>query len=218
MRELLVREGARGGRRRSGRMVIRSSNAMYSVRNRVRAFRNGGVRRRRRHREYRALRYRVVYVGAIAVLLRFVVMRLNRNEWEEGSEESNSDVKREEQGGVRRIRSKGVGRRVVMLGLGKGMRGGRGSRGKLGDSYRRGDRWREKSERHRRVDEVERRKERGQYRYTEGMKEVGLAGRVRRVSRLGAVVLTREEGVGESKRQRVNEQLSRDSEKARGKG
>lgn len=110
MRELLVREGARGGRRRSGRMVIRSSNAMYSVRNRVRAFRNGGVRRRRRHREYRALRYRVVYVGAIAVLLRFVVMRLNRNEWEEGLEESKTDERREESGngvgGVRRRGSK----------------------------------------------------------------------------------------------------------------
>ena len=80
MRERRVREGVRGRIRRGGRRVILSQNAVHSVRNRVRVFRNGGVRRRRRHREFMALRYRVVYVGAIAVLFRFVVMRLNVNE------------------------------------------------------------------------------------------------------------------------------------------
>jgi len=75
--------------------------------------------------------------------------------------------------------------------------------------------WREKRERHRRVDERERRNGLGQYRYTEGRKYVWLAGRVRRVALRGAVVLTREEGgQNPKKRQRVNEQLSRRSEKA----
>ena len=153
------------------------------------------------HREYRALRYRVVYVGAIAVLLRFVVMRLNRNEWEEPKETP-------AQAKGRRGRS-GRMRRVM---------GNRGSFGRPRNRKRGGEtptkeregRWEEQRvlEEHR--DERERRTELGQYRYSEGRKQVGRAGRVRRVARRGAVVLTREDNQREkSKAQRVSSQLSR---------
>lgn len=63
--------------------VGRGKNAVYSARNMVRVFMLGGRARRRMEREVMGLRYRVVYVGAIAILVRFVVMLLNLNEWEE---------------------------------------------------------------------------------------------------------------------------------------
>lgn len=215
----------------------RSQNAVHSVRNRVRVFRNGGVRRRRRHREFMALRYRVVYVGAIAVLLRFVVMRLNVNEWKEVSLEKEEDVETQEQRevgseeemesqrkkkkGSRRgaengvVTRRGRRRRVTALGVGEVATMGSYRWEAAGVVEGRGAEWKEKRERHRRRDERERIKALGQYRYTEGRKEVWLAGRVRRVSRRGAVVLTREEGGRKrTKRQRVNEQLSRSSGKA----
>lgn len=184
----------------------RAQNAVYSVRNRVFTFRNGSVRRRRRHREYMALRYRMVYVGAIAVLFRFVVMLLNRSEWEEGVGEAEKRAEGTETWYVGRGQ---LWRRIVAVYGGVAYR-----RGVVRE--KRGEPWREKIERGRVLDERERRKCMGQYRYTEGRKEVWLAGRVRRVSRRGAVVLTREEGgmVSKSKRQRVGEQLSRDNEKA----
>lgn len=201
-----MREISRGRRRIGGRLVRRAQNAVYSVRNRVFTFRNGSVRRRRRHREYMALRYRLVYVGAIAVLFRFVVMLLNRSEWEEGLGE---EEKKEEGTGTWFVGRGQLWVRIVAVYGGVAFR-----RGVVRDS--RGEPWMEKIERGRLVDDRERRKCMGQYRYTEGRKEVWLAGRVRRVSRRGAVVLTREEGgiVSKSKRQRVGEQLARDNEKA----
>jgi hypothetical protein len=211
MTERIVREGARVSIRGGGRIVRRSQNAVHSVRNRVRVFRNGGVRRRRMHREFMALRYRVVYVGAIAVLLRFVVMRLNVNEWKEGQRRT-----RETQGSEGLWNERGSRARL-------GTRRGRGNSRERGTARRNprqgrvevGGRWKESTAMERRMDDVERIKALGQYRYTEGRKYVWLAGRVRRVSRRGAVVLTREEGGRKrTKRQRVNEQLSRDSEKA----
>lgn len=241
MRERRVREGARGRRRGGGRRVRRSQNAVHSVRNRVRVFRNGGVRRRRRHREFMALRYRVVYVGAIAVLLRFVVIRLNVNEWKEvvlagdaseevegmSSEGEGVSAAELESGMLRRERAsaskptnsesgvvtrRGRRRGVTSLGVVSKLEPLMSSTGFVEG---RGGEWKEKRERHRRRDERERMKALGQYRYTEGRKAVWLAGRVRRVSRRGAVVLTREEGGRKrTKRQRVNEQLSRSSGKA----
>jgi hypothetical protein len=213
MRERRLREMARGRRRGGGRIVRRAQNAVHSVRNRVRVFRNGGVRRRIRHREFMALRYRVVYVGAIAVLLRFVVMRLNVNEWKEAQRRT-----REVQGVEGLSNERGSRLRVVTR-RGRGL----GERGRpplpalnpWQGRVERGSRWQESTTRERRLDEVERMKALGQFRYTEGRKYVWLAGRVRRVSRRGAVVLTREEGGRKrTKRQRVNEQLSRDSGEA----
>lgn len=198
MRERRVREGALTRRRRSGRRVRGSKHAIYSVRSRVRTFRNGGVRRRRRHREYRALRYRVVYVGAIAVLLRFVVMRLNRNEWEEPKETPAQ---------AKSIR--GLSRRILRVSVGVQTSASGISSIGFEESTREG-RWVEHRLREKYRDEIERRTELGQYRYSEGRKQIGRAGRVRRVSRRGAVVLTREDNNREkSKAQRVSTQLSR---------
>jgi hypothetical protein len=216
MTERRVRERVLGLLRGGGRRVRRSHNAVHSVRNRVRVFRNGGVRRRRRHREFMALRYRVVYVGAIAVLLRFVVMRLNVNEWKEvGRTEARGG--REFGPGTQRAERGGAGFALGLVGMvGRGVFSS--SPSVVGYFFSAGyleGPWQERMERHRRLDERERMKALGQYRFTEGRKFVWLAGRVRRVSRRGAVVLTREEGGRKrTKRQRVNEQLSRDSGRA----
>jgi hypothetical protein len=218
MSERRVREGARGRRRAGGRMVRRAQNAVHSVRNRVRVFRNGGVRRRRRHREFRALRYRVVYVGAIAVLLRFVVMRLNVNQWKEGNANSVDQGKKDSRLGIRRGSRTVTGRarRSTTIFSSEVLTGREKRQGTPREGRKaRGGRWHERSTRERRLDEIERIKALGQWRYTEGRKYVWLAGRVRRVSRRGAVVLTREEGGRKrTKRQRVHEQLARQSVKA----
>jgi NADH-quinone oxidoreductase subunit J len=66
--------------RRSGRMVVRSPNAVHSVLYRVVVFINASRRRFLLQVEFRARILRVVYVGAIAVLFRFVVMMLNLSE------------------------------------------------------------------------------------------------------------------------------------------
>jgi len=63
--------------RTSARMVVRSPNAVHSVLYRVVVFVNASRRRFLLQVEFRARILRVVYVGAIAVLFRFVVMMLN---------------------------------------------------------------------------------------------------------------------------------------------
>lgn len=200
MTERRRREAASRLLRGCGSMVLRAGNARYSVRYRVVVFVVAGVRRRLLHRELMALRYLVVYVGAIAVLLRFVVMRLNLNKWErEESAESKGSVT-----------------------AGRAFRGGRlrAVRGVLlgGDTKWRKSvsvqgletRWVEAPKREGMLDESGRRKELGQFRYTEGRPYVRVAGLVRRVSRLAAVVLTLDELSSKKlKRQRVSEQLSR---------
>jgi NADH:ubiquinone oxidoreductase subunit 6 (subunit J) len=66
--------------RRSARMVVRSPNPVHSVLYRVVVFVNASRRRFLLQVEFRARILRVVYVGAIAVLFRFVVMMLNLSE------------------------------------------------------------------------------------------------------------------------------------------
>jgi NADH-quinone oxidoreductase subunit J len=66
--------------RTSARMVVRSPNAVHSVLYRVVVFVNASRRRFLLQVEFRARILRVVYVGAIAVLFRFVVMMLNLSE------------------------------------------------------------------------------------------------------------------------------------------
>lgn len=61
-------------------MVVRSPNAVHSVLYRVVVFVNASRRRFLLQVEFRARILRVVYVGAIAVLFRFVVMMLNLSE------------------------------------------------------------------------------------------------------------------------------------------
>lgn len=201
---------------RGVRMVFRSVNAVHSVRSRVRVFLLGSVRRRFMEREFMALRYVVVYVGAIAVLFRFVVMRLNVREWGEAElqEKENAPLKEKMEGKTKgpRMTVRRSGRRAISV----GRRVGPQER-KRGGSY--GSEWtrrgHEKLERSQRRDEEEVMKIRGQYRYTEGMRYVWLAGRVRRVARRGAVRLTNDnkEKAGK-KRQVVSGQLSRDRRQA----
>lgn len=193
------REAASRLLRGCGSMVLRAGNARYSVRYRVVVFVVAGVRRRLLHRELMALRYLVVYVGAIAVLLRFVVMRLNLNKWEREERVESSVSKPSKTPSWVRVR---------------------GARGRVGVIERKWlksvsvegleSRWVEAPKREGRLDESGRRKERGQFRYTEGRPYVRVAGLVRRVSRLAAVVLTLDELASKKlKRQRVSEQLSR---------
>lgn len=242
----MIREFRRGGRitlnRRGLGVGVRvARNAVYSVLRRVGVFMSGTGYRRRRHREYIGLRYRLVYVGAIAVLLRFVVMRLHVNEWSQSDVENEEELRAqevsqevaakeakgqevvsvEEQASLTTFRLAGVvGRAVGLVAMGRSvasLREGRRGKGRVGSGrqWRMGGvvEWVEKTERQREVDEIERRPEMGQYRYTEGRKYVWLAGRVRRVSRMGAVVRTLEEGGTKGRKgkgQRIGEQLSRE--------
>jgi hypothetical protein len=198
----------RGERRRLSRRSLNrrglgvgvrvARNAVYSVLRRVGVFMSGTGYRRRRHREYIGLRYRLVYVGAIAVLLRFVVMRLHVNEWSQRDVERAGRPEKEE-GGLGAVAGARVPIRALALAF-------------VPLWARVPGEWWEYSQREKVVDEMERRPERGQYRYTEGRKYVWLAGRVRRVSRMGAVVRTREEGGTKGRKgkgQRIGEQLSR---------
>jgi len=66
--------------RRSARIVVKSPNAVHSVLYRVVVFFNASIRIFLLQVEFRARILRVVYVGAIAVLFRFVVMMLNLSE------------------------------------------------------------------------------------------------------------------------------------------
>ena len=225
--------------------VLASKNAVYSVVMRVGVFMAAAVSRRRIHIEYMALRYRLVYVGAIAVLLRFVVMRLNVTEWsgnQDGLDEQKNvqgsyvestrvrelEVEKENaesRGGVyyvgRAIRSRLLLRPVAAQ-LKQAGRARQSIRMTIYTTVRtrylqdnEDAEWAEYPQMERSLDEIERRPEIGQYRYTEGIKYVFLAGRVRRVARRGAVVRTREEGGREGmkgknrKGQRIGEQLSR---------
>jgi len=78
--EIVLFERASFRIRRSARMVVRSPNPVHSVLYRVVVFVNASRRRFLLQVEFRARILRVVYVGAIAVLFRFVVMMLNLSE------------------------------------------------------------------------------------------------------------------------------------------
>jgi len=78
--EVVLFERASRRMRRSGRMVVVSPNPVHSVLYRVVVFVNASRRRFLLQVEFRARILRVVYVGAIAVLFRFVVMMLNLSE------------------------------------------------------------------------------------------------------------------------------------------
>jgi NADH-quinone oxidoreductase subunit J len=78
--ERVVFERASTRMRRSARMVVISPNPVHAVLYRVVVFVNASRRRFLLQVEFRARILRVVYVGAIAVLFRFVVMMLNLSE------------------------------------------------------------------------------------------------------------------------------------------
>ena len=92
-------ERVMGRRRRGGWNVVQTENAVHAVLYLVRVFVNGSVRMRRREMEYRGRIFVGVYVGAIAVLFRFVVMMLNGTGMEERKgEKEEGGVGRKEEG------------------------------------------------------------------------------------------------------------------------
>ena len=77
MRESLLRGVFGAGGLASARMVVRAPHPIHSVLSLVRAFVNMCGIMRLLQVEFMALIFRVVYVGAIAVLFLFVIMMLN---------------------------------------------------------------------------------------------------------------------------------------------
>jgi NADH-quinone oxidoreductase subunit J len=192
--------------RRSGRIVVRSPNAVHSVLYRVVVFVNGSVLRFLLQVEFIARILRVVYVGAIAVLFRFVVMMLNLSE----------TVTRVESQSNWRV----GGRRSGVL---RGFRMLKGMKNTL-IPYTRGKAAPERTEPTgvvKYVDWVVRRDDRkgmsafGQVLYTDGRIYVVGAGMVLLVSMIGAIVLTlKVRTFARAKRQHVDQQRSRDADRA----
>lgn len=183
MRERVRIRSSQRRMRVMGAGVLMARNAVHSVLRRVGVFGVAGVYRLvGREREYMGRRYRRVYVGAIAVLLRFVVMRLQVTEWEEvGKSYEESEMAVQHRGGG--VGMGRMGRRLLREDDLSGVEGGRGNRTRTQD-------WREYSRWNSRRDNLGRIQGMGQYRYTEGRKRVWMVGGVRRVARRGAVVLT----------------------------
>lgn len=215
-------------RRRSARIVVRSSNPVHSVLYRVVVFMNASRRRFLLQIEFRARILRVVYVGAIAVLFRFVVMMLNLSETGSSTRTQSKEESRRERGQV----FGGMTRRLAGV---RGRRYGRssdpiipedvgtfGSHGKDGREVRR-----------ERVSEgevltptgiyvewVKRRDPRrgmsafGQVLYSDGRRYVVAAGMVLLVSMIGSIVLTlKVRTFAMAKRQEIHQQRSRDADR-----
>ena len=210
----------RGSRRirRSGRIVVRSPNPVHAVLYRVIVFVNASRRRFLLQVEFRARILRVVYVGAIAVLFRFVVMMLNLSETtsEVGSDQRNrpgiGDIRRGISEGKRRSlgRSRGRGYRGYIT------RNRRRDYSSASEKSRHEDRSMEKY-----IEWVKRRDEMwgmhgfGQVLYTDGILYVVSAGIVLLVAMIGSIVLTlKVRTFARAKRQRVDQQRSRDADEA----
>lgn len=221
-------ERASGRIRRSGRRVVRSPNPVHAVLYRVVVFVNASRRRFLLQVEFRARILRVVYVGAIAVLFRFVVMMLNL------SETVSSGTKREsskERGQIfagmtlrfARVRGSRYGRssdpRIPNL-----LKSGKGTG--VGTQRERVESLGEKAERRvgqtgTYVEWVKRRDTRtgihafGQILYSEGRRYVVSAGMVLLVAMVGSIVLTlKVRTFARAKRQQVDQQRSRDADRA----
>lgn len=192
--------------RTSARMVVRSSNAVHSVLYRVVVFVNASIRRFLLQVEYRARVLRVVYVGAIAVLFRFVVMMLNLSETVRRADENNESSRGQMMGvfTTRAVRLGGV-RRMIYPMSSTPMRIPQGGV----ESARTYVEWVKV------VDPVWGRKGFGQRLYTDGIMYVVGAGMVLLVAMLGAIVLTlKVRTFARAKRQHVDQQRSRDADKA----
>lgn len=227
--EVLLFERASGRIRRSGRRVVRSPNPVHAVLYRVVVFVNASRRRFLLQVEFRARILRVVYVGAIAVLFRFVVMMLNLSETVSSGTKRESSMERGQIfGGMTlrfaRVRGSRYGRssdpRIPnLLKSGKGTNGveiGRAGMESLGD----------KAERRvgptgTYVEWVKRRDQFlgihafGQNLYTDGRRYVVSAGMVLLVAMVGSIVLTlKVRTFARAKRQQVDQQRSRDADRA----
>ena len=192
-------------RRRGSVNVVQAENAVHAVLYLVRVFVNGSARIRRRQREYLGRRVIVVYVGAIAVLFRFVVIMLNVSGAETRVLDSNTNhhlnysPRQEDSIGRRRIRVRG-----------------RMSASVIEEEVNQV--WMEQVVWIHEMDPMGDIHVLGQVLYTHGIYYVVRAGRVLLVGMLGAIVLTLQTGHrGRQrtwKRQQVNEQRSRDAENA----
>jgi len=206
--EIVLFERASFRIRRSARMVVRSPNPVHAVLYRVVVFVNASRRRFLLQVEFRARILRVVYVGAIAVLFRFVVMMLNL-----------SETTTQVDGKSGRARGQVFGGMTLRLG---GVRVSRYSR----SAYPRIPGTRVKRDRGQGytgtyVEWVKVRDSMwgmtgfGQVLYTDGMMYVVGAGMVLLVAMLGSIVLTlKVRRFARAKRQQVDQQRARDGDQA----
>jgi len=216
--EIVLFERASLRMRSSGRMVVRSPNAVHSVLYRVVVFVNASRRRFLLQVEFRARILRVVYVGAIAVLFRFVVMMLNLSE-------TPTQLQVNAQGSTR-ARGQVFGGMTLRLGVARVSRYSRSA-----DPRIPGTRTSRVNEKKVSLDSVvgtgtyvEWVKVRdsmwgitafGQVLYTDGMMYVVGAGMVLLVAMLGSIVLTlKVRTFARAKRQQVDQQRSRDADQA----
>jgi NADH-quinone oxidoreductase subunit J len=198
--------------RRSGRMVVRSPNPVHSVLYRVVVFVNASMRRFLLQVEFRARILRVVYVGAIAVLFRFVVMMLNLSETVS-------------MGGVQTGKERGQ----IFMGMTRRLARVMGSRytrasdpripGSLAEVEKTDARRRSRTGTY--VEWVKRRDPMrglsgfGQVLYMDGMMYVISAGMILLVAMIGSIVLTlKVRSFASAKRQHVDQQRSRDADRA----
>jgi NADH-quinone oxidoreductase subunit J len=190
--------------RTSGRRVVRSPNPVHSVLYRVGVFVNASRRRFLLQVEFRARILRVVYVGAIAVLFRFVVMMLNLSETLDTGGQSSR-----ERGQI----YGGMTRRLARV------RGGRYSRSS--DPRIPSLPTTKGEERHPYVEWVKRMDPMqgitgfGQVLYSDGRRYVVSAGMVLLVAMVGSIVLTlKVRTFARAKRQQIDQQRSRDADRA----
>lgn len=200
--EIVLFERASRRMRRSARMVVISPNPVHSVLYRVVVFVNSSRRRFLLQVEFRARILRVVYVGAIAVLFRFVVMMLNLSEGS-GSPEV-------EKGGRGQIFA-GMTRRLGRVRVSRYTRSAQPIR--IPEPRR--------TETTTYVEWVKVRDPMlgitafGQILYSDGMVYVVGAGMVLLVAMLGSIVLTlKVRTFAMAKRQQVDQQRSRDADRA----
>jgi NADH-quinone oxidoreductase subunit J len=209
--EVVFFERASRRMRSAGRMVVRSSNPVHAVLYRVVVFVNASRRRFLLQVEFRARILRVVYVGAIAVLFRFVVMMLNLSE---------TVTTREPTGGERGQVYVGMTRRLAGV---RGRRYGRSSDPMIPATV--GVREAPKGRRGRQtgtyVEWVKRRDPMrgmaafGQVLYSDGRRYVVVGGMVLLVAMVGSIVLTlKVRTFALAKRQQIDQQRSRDADRA----
>jgi len=210
--EIVLFERASFRIRRSGRMVVRSPNPVHAVLYRVVVFVNASRRRFLLQVEFRARILRVVYVGAIAVLFRFVVMMLNLSETATQSSSGDADTRGRGQVfagmtlrlGVARVSRYSMSAAPRIPGT-RATRTGEGIQAITG-TY---------------VEWVQVRDPMwgmtafGQVLYTDGLRYVVGAGMVLLVAMIGSIVLTlKVRTFARAKRQQVDQQRSRDADQA----
>lgn len=190
--------------RTSGRRVVRSPNPVHSVLYRVGVFVNASRRRFLLQVEFRARILRVVYVGAIAVLFRFVVMMLNLSETLDTGTVSS------------RERSQIYGGSTRRLARGRGGRAFRSSEPRIpGIPREKGEERQPYVEWVKRLDPIQGITGFGQVLYSDGRRYVVSAGMVLLVAMVGSIVLTlKVRTFARAKRQQIDQQRSRDADRA----